>query len=73
MTVEQEAEYAKSMGAAYEKDTKGKPRTNKASYYKTYWRTFQMSDHLPMWVEVLIDHTDSYMKHKLVPDQKEDG
>ncbi len=73
MTVDQEAEYAESMGPDYETDSKGKPRTNKASYYKTYWRTFQMSDHLPMWVEVLIDHTDAYMKNKMVPSQKKNN
>ena len=72
MTMDQEGEYAESMGPAYEKDTKGQPRANKSSYYKTYWRTFQMSDHLPMWVEVLIDHTDVYLKHKLLPDQKDE-
>ncbi|MEO6683986.1 MAG: endonuclease/exonuclease/phosphatase family protein, partial [Ginsengibacter sp.] len=73
MTLEEEKEYAESMGASYEKDSKGKPRKNKTTYYKTYWRTFQMSDHLPMWVEVLIDHTDAYLKYKLLPEQKEDG
>jgi endonuclease/exonuclease/phosphatase family metal-dependent hydrolase len=73
MRLDQEKEYAESMGADYETDSSGKPRKNKTAYYKTYWRTFQMSDHLPMWVEVLIDHTDSYMQYKLLPKQTEDG
>lgn len=32
--------------------------------YKT-WRTFQMSDHLPMWVEMKIDYSTEYLKEKL--------
>ncbi len=31
-------------------------------YYKNTWRTFQMSDHLPMWIELKIDFTDKYLK-----------
>ena len=30
-------------------------------YYNT-WRTFQMSDHLPMWVEIKVDFTDDYLQ-----------
>ena len=26
------------------------------------WRTFQMSDHLPLWVELKIDFSDQYLK-----------
>ncbi|MEO1334510.1 MAG: hypothetical protein AAFV29_02665, partial [Myxococcota bacterium] len=29
-------------------------------YYNT-WRTFQMSDHLPMWVEIKVDFTNDYL------------
>ncbi|HSV39412.1 MAG TPA: endonuclease/exonuclease/phosphatase family protein, partial [Nocardioidaceae bacterium] len=55
--------YVKDMGAAYTKTSKGEPRTEtgKASYYKTYWRTFQMSDHLPMWIDVKIDYAKEYL------------
>ena len=51
---EDEKVYTRAMGAAYLKTSKGKPRDarSKRLYYKTYWRTYQMSDHLPMWVEV---------------------
>ncbi len=34
----------------------------KRSYYAKTWRTFQMSDHLPLWVEIKIDFTDKYLK-----------
>jgi hypothetical protein len=33
----------------------------KATYYKSYWRTFQMSDHLPMWVDLQIDYSQEYL------------
>lgn len=35
---------------------------SKASCWKyKNWRTFQMSDHLPMWVELKIDYSDDYL------------
>jgi endonuclease/exonuclease/phosphatase family metal-dependent hydrolase len=29
------------------------------------WRTFQMSDHLPLWVELQVDFGTEYLKKKL--------
>ncbi len=40
----------------------------KTLYYRTYWRTHQMSDHLPMWVELKIDYADEYLQRKLAAD-----
>lgn len=38
----------------------GKPaKTDKSSYLK--WRTWQMSDHLPLWAEIKMDFTDAYL------------
>lgn len=31
-------------------------------YYFREWKTFQISDHLPMWVEISIDHSDTYLR-----------
>ena len=31
------------------------------------WRTFQMSDHLPLWVELQVDFGADYLKKKLQP------
>jgi len=31
------------------------------TYYKSKWRTFQISDHLPLWVELKIDFSDEYL------------
>jgi hypothetical protein len=62
--VEDREAYIADMGAAYKKNSKGQPRTEvgKAKYYKTYWRTFQMSDHLPMWIDVKIDYAKEYLE-----------
>ena len=61
-TSDEEA-YGLDMGEAYEKDEKGKPRTDagKRTYYSN-WRTHQMSDHLPLWVELKIDYSDEYLE-----------
>jgi endonuclease/exonuclease/phosphatase family metal-dependent hydrolase len=31
-------------------------------YYLSSWRTFQMSDHLPLWVELKIDFSNQYLE-----------
>ena len=39
-------------------------RTNPAKaehYYADEWRTYQMSDHYPLWVELDIDFTEDYL------------
>lgn len=39
-------------------------RSKKASrreYYEREWRTYQISDHLPLWVELDVDFTDDYL------------
>lgn len=67
---EDEAEYIPLMGEAYNTTSSGTARQDKSLYYNTYWKTYQMSDHLPMWVEIKIDHTDAYLSNKLVPPQE---
>lgn len=39
----------------------GKTLEQLEKYYKSKWRTFQMSDHLPMWVELHIDFSEEYL------------
>jgi hypothetical protein len=39
--------------------------SGKSQYYRTYCRTHQISDHLPMWVELRIDYLDEYLTYKL--------
>ncbi len=36
--------------------------TTPPEYFAGRWRTFQMSDHLPLWVELKIDFSDQYLK-----------
>lgn len=58
-----QAKYVAEMEPAYETTSSGKARTEsgKKSYYRTYWRTHQMSDHLPMWVELKTDFSREYL------------
>ncbi|MCD4674011.1 MAG: endonuclease/exonuclease/phosphatase family protein [Anaerolineaceae bacterium] len=60
-----EATYVPYIGKAYHFTSSNQPRQNKSAYYLNYWRTHQMSDHLPMWVELKIDYSDDYLKRKL--------
>ncbi|MEO8496238.1 MAG: endonuclease/exonuclease/phosphatase family protein [Planctomycetota bacterium] len=45
--------------------SKQKAMASEAALKKYYdeWRTFQMSDHLPLWIELEIDFTDAYLKY----------
>ncbi len=40
----------------------GKSQASLRDYYDE-WRTFQMSDHLPLWVELEIDFSDRYLDY----------
>ena len=65
-TEDEQSTYRSYMGEAYEVNSEGnaRPETgagSKQSYYRTYWRTYQMSDHLPMWVKLRIDYTNDYL------------
>jgi endonuclease/exonuclease/phosphatase family metal-dependent hydrolase len=53
---EDEATYAREMGAAYASSK------NPRSYYRSRWRTYQMSDHLPMWVELQVDGGEAWLR-----------
>jgi endonuclease/exonuclease/phosphatase family metal-dependent hydrolase len=61
-----EQTYIPDMGSAYNKTDKGKQRTvgAKKTYYRAYWRTFQMSDHLPMWLEIRTDYSSDYLDQR---------
>ncbi len=38
----------------------GKPAKTDLAAFKT-WRTWQMSDHLPLWAEIKMDFTEAYL------------
>lgn len=58
----EEATYAPIMGGGYEHDSKGRPRNaqGKKNHYRM-WRTFQMSDHNLLWIELKTDFGDWYL------------
>jgi len=65
--IDEETTYLPDMRPGFETKKDGKPRSDrsKKNYYKTYWRTHQMSDHLPMWIELKIDYSDEYLLKKI--------
>jgi endonuclease/exonuclease/phosphatase family metal-dependent hydrolase len=48
-------------------DSKGKTRSESSQrrWYRDYWRTHQMSDHLPLWVSLRSDYADDYLAQEL--------
>ncbi|MCA9079722.1 MAG: endonuclease/exonuclease/phosphatase family protein [Planctomycetaceae bacterium] len=55
--------YADEIGPAYRTRSTGQPRTTgqKQKYYKD-WRSHQMSDHFPMWIELQVDFGEDYLR-----------
>jgi hypothetical protein len=45
-----------------EKYVNGKTAKQIENYYLSTWRTYQMSDHLPLWIELQIDFSNQYLK-----------
>jgi endonuclease/exonuclease/phosphatase family metal-dependent hydrolase len=43
-------------------DKRGPGEADQRAYYMDKWRTWQMSDHLPMWVQLKVDFTDDYLE-----------
>lgn len=44
-----------------QKQVENKTEKQISQYYKTKYRTFQMSDHLPLWVELKVDFSEQYL------------
>lgn len=67
-TDDDEAVYIQEMGEAYNVTSKGKVRDTKGKsrYYRTYWRTHQMSDHLPMWIQFKTNFAKEYLKEEFI-------
>lgn len=57
---DEQGTYAREMGAKYRAQ---KTKQQKANYYRQ-WRTFQMSDHRPMWIELPTDFSLQYLGSK---------
>jgi len=43
-------------------EIEGKSEQEIEKYFLTSWRTYQMSDHLPLWVELKIDFSNQYLE-----------
>lgn len=41
--------------------------SERQAYYRTHWRRRQMSDHLPMWLELKIDYGENYLRKRSAP------
>jgi hypothetical protein len=48
---------------------RGDTEAAQRAYYADKWRTWQMSDHLPMWVQLKVDFTEDYLE-SLKPDHE---
>lgn len=46
-----------------DKYTVGKTERQIEKYYLSTWRTFQISDHLPLWIELHVDFSNQYLKN----------
>ncbi len=58
--------YKKSMKEAYGgKKLNLDLKADRVKYYKNPWRKNQMSDHYPVWVEIVTDSTDGFLQSKL--------
>jgi endonuclease/exonuclease/phosphatase family metal-dependent hydrolase len=44
------------------KQVEGKTDEEIEKYYLSTWRTFQMSDHLPLWIQLKIDFSNQYLE-----------
>jgi hypothetical protein len=64
--IEDEDLYIGEMGESYFRKNDGDERTEQGRtlYYRTYWRTYQMSDHLPMWIQLKTDFGEDFLKDK---------
>lgn len=67
-TDDDEGTYVDEMGAGYNVNSNGEPRDEKQKrrHYRA-WRTHQMSDHLPMWIELKVDLGPKYLARKMQP------
>jgi len=45
-----------------DKNVNGKTEQQIEKYYLTNWRTLQMSDHLPLWIELKVDFSNQYLE-----------
>jgi len=57
-------QHYKNIAGKVRKDHGKKPYKNWKRSYKN-WTTFEMSDHLPIWMELEVDYSDDYLRRYL--------
>jgi len=57
-----EADWKSYFDASTIKNKWGATDDKRQTYFAKKWRTWQMSDHLPLWTELNIDFTEKYLK-----------
>ena len=57
--------YKKQMRDHKEDPTTLKKNSDYEKYFNQYWKRNQMSDHYPIWIEIDIDSSDSFLADKL--------
>lgn len=60
-----ESDFAHYVNAIPAGKLDGKTEEEKRSYYWRKWRTWQMSDHMPLWVALKTDFADDYLKEAI--------
>lgn len=63
---EDEGLYADDMGEKYLSKDDGTERTEQGciTYYRVNWRTYQMSDHSPIWIQSKTDFGEDFLEQK---------
>jgi hypothetical protein len=61
----QESTYARFMREQYTGSSDLTDPTKLAKYYKHQWRKNEMSDHYPIWFELVTDSADDFLQSKL--------
>ena len=57
--------YAEEMKEDYTGSKDMEDTDNLQRYYRHPWRKNQLSDHFPIWAEVVIDSSDMFLERKL--------
>ena len=62
-----ESLYGEELGERYLRKHDATDRTEhgRTAYYKKYWRTYQISDDLPMWIRLKTDFGEQYLQRKV--------
>ena len=60
-----EAVYLDAMKAVYGGDSDLDQPAARDYYFKNYWRKNQLSDHFPIWFELITDSSDEFLAEKL--------